>query len=65
MLSIEHFKGIASVKSMEQAVVDAIEGHNATTIKDIRSALQNIETHLAAMSSGKSAHNGLAGKGTS
>lgn len=65
VLSIEHIKGMPSVKSMEQAVVDAIEGHNATTIKDIRNALQNIETHLAAMSSGKSAHNGLAGKGTS
>ena len=62
VLSIEHLKGMASVKSMEQAVVDAIEGTNATTIKDIRGALQKIEKHLAAMSSGKSSHNRRAGE---
>ena len=50
VLSIEHFKGMATMKSMEQAVVDAIEGRNSTTIKDIRGSLQKIEEHLAAIS---------------
>lgn len=50
ILSIEHFKEMATMKSMEQAVVDAIEGRNQTTIKDIRGSLQKIEQHLAAIS---------------
>lgn len=57
VLSIEHLKGMASVKSMEQAVVDAIEGNNQTTIKDIRGSLQKIESHLAAMSRTKDSGN--------
>ncbi|AEB85043.1 hypothetical protein [Alicycliphilus denitrificans] len=53
VLSIEHFRGMATMKSMEQAVVDAIEGRNSTTIKDIRGSLQKIEQHLAAISKAK------------
>lgn len=59
-LSVKHLEGMATVKSMEQAVVDAIEGNNATTIKDIRGALQKIEKHLAAMSSVEVSRNGRA-----
>ncbi len=50
VLSVKHLEGMATVKSIEQAVVDAIEGHNTTTIKDIRDSLQNIEQHLAKIS---------------
>lgn len=46
-LSIEHLKGMPSVKSLEQAVVDAIVGTNRTTIRDIRDSLQAIEKRLA------------------
>lgn len=50
VLSIEHFKGMATIKSLEQAVVDAIEGRNQTTIKDICGSLHKIERHLAKIS---------------
>lgn len=50
VLSIEHFRGMATIKSLEQAVVDAIEGRNQTTIKGIRDSLQKIERNLAAIS---------------
>lgn len=50
VLSIEHFRGMATIKSMEQAVVDAIEGRNPTTLKDIRGSLKKIEQHLAQLS---------------
>lgn len=46
VLSIEHLKGMPSVKSLEQAVVDAIVGTNRTTIRDIRDSLQAIEKRL-------------------
>lgn len=52
-ISINHLAGIMTFKSIEQAVIDAIEGHNQTTIKDIRNSLQEIEKHLAAISSSK------------
>lgn len=47
ILSIEHLRGMATVKSLEQAVVDAIEGRNPTTIKDIAGSLQKLEKHFA------------------
>lgn len=53
ILSVKHLEGMATVKSMEQAVVDAIEGRNSTTIKDIRGSLGKIEQHLAAISKAK------------
>lgn len=53
ILSVKHLEGMATVKSMEQAVVDAIEGRNSTTIKDIRDSLQKIEKQLAAISKAK------------
>lgn len=49
VLSVKHLEGMATVKSMEQAVVDAIEGKNSSTVVDIRNALRNIEKHLAAI----------------
>lgn len=36
-----------TIKSLEQAVVDAIEGRNQTTIKNISNSLQKIERNLA------------------
>lgn len=50
VLSIEHFRGMVTIKSVEQAVVDAVEGRNQTTIKSIRDSVQGIETNLAAIS---------------
>ncbi|MGE8450049.1 MAG: hypothetical protein ACN6OP_05360, partial [Pseudomonadales bacterium] len=50
ILSIEHFKGMATIKSLEQAVVDAIDGRNPTSIKNIRDSLHKIERHLAVIS---------------
>jgi len=50
VLSIEHFRGMATIKSMEQAVVDAIVGTNQTTIKSIRDSVKGIENNLAAIS---------------
>ncbi|MFG0675871.1 hypothetical protein [Delftia sp. WSY_7] len=47
VLSVKHLEGMTTVKSMEEAVVNAIDGKNASTISDIRSALQGIESHLA------------------
>jgi hypothetical protein len=41
---------MVTIKSVEQAVVDAIEGHNQTTIKSIRDSVQGIERNLAAIS---------------
>lgn len=41
---------MATIKSLEQAVVDAIEGRNQTTIKNIRGSLHEIERHLAKIS---------------
>jgi len=41
---------VATIKSLEQAVVDAIEGRNQTTIKNIRGSLHEIERHLAKIS---------------
>lgn len=50
VLSIEHFRGMATIKSLDQAVVDAIEGRNQTTIKSISDSVQGIERNLAAIS---------------
>lgn len=58
VLSVKHLEGMASVKSLEQAVVDAIEGTNATTIKDIRGSLQEIKKHLEAISRAKASDGG-------
>lgn len=58
VLSIKHLKGMAMAKSLEQAVVDAIEGQNPTTLKDIRGSLHKIEQHLAAMITVKDSHDG-------
>lgn len=60
ILSVEHFRGMATQKSMEQAVVDAIEGSHKTTIKDIRDSLQAIQRHLAAIKNVKDSQNGQA-----
>ncbi|WP_397474924.1 hypothetical protein [Pusillimonas sp.] len=48
-LSVEHFKGMVTIKSLEQAVVDAIEGRNQTTFGSIRDSLQEINRNLAAI----------------
>ncbi|HUH86815.1 MAG TPA: hypothetical protein VL003_02020 [Pusillimonas sp.] len=50
VLSIEHFRGMVTIKSLEQAVVDAIEGRNQTTLKSIRDSIQGINRNLAAIS---------------
>lgn len=47
VLSVEHLAGMQTIKSLEQAVVDAIEGRNQTTIKNISNSLQKIERNLA------------------
>ena len=51
VLAVKHLEGAMSVKSMEQAVVDAIEGRNPTTLKDIRGSLQSIDATLKALAS--------------
>lgn len=50
VLSIEHFKGFVMIKSLEQAVVDAIDGRNPTSIKNMCDSLNKIELHLAELS---------------
>ncbi|OWG18814.1 hypothetical protein KDK82_2294 [Delftia sp. K82] len=49
VISVWHLQGMPTLKSMEEAVVNAIDGRNASTVVDIRSALQGIENHLAKM----------------
>lgn len=46
VLSVKHLEGAITVKSMEQAVVDAISGTNSTTIKSIRDSLRAIDRSL-------------------
>ena len=52
-VGIKHFCSMVTVKSMEQAVVDAITGDNATTVRDIRNALASIDASLASMTDKK------------
>ena len=57
MLSVEHLKGMTIIKSLEQAVVDAIEGRNQTTIQSISNSLQKIERSLASINDAMVADN--------
>lgn len=47
IISVKHLEGMATFKSMEQAVVDAIEGRNQTAVKDICESLQKIAQNLS------------------